>query len=233
MTTTQPVNTAPFRQAMLRDGLSARELARRSGLGVATIRSILEYGHMHASTPLARVRAVLEELGLTWADLFDDPTPDTPTDVLPPSSRARVLATLLTTSRRGLDLDDLCTVLGTTLDELRSDLDTLTGPFAALGYTLVVGNNNAVRLDRGHNPAANEAADQLTRLRDHRHGLNISAAKALYRAWTGTLSDRGPGNDTRVQLGTLTKCGALEPVPGRGVLAPSANLAYCLEPDTT
>lgn len=232
MSTVQPVNAAKVRAAMSRQGLTDREVDRLSGIGQAPVRTAVLKGVLHASTPLAKVRAYIETLGLTWGELLDEPTPATPTDALPPTKRQTTLARIITTSTRGIDLDHLCTVFGVTVEQLRADLDQLHGPLAALGFHLVVGNNNKVLLVRGSDPNYDDAAAQLQVLRDAADDLNLSAANTLYRAYKGTLPSRGLGNNDRVQVGALTTRGAIGPPASNDRVPLTADTLYCLEPAT-
>ena len=164
--------------------------------------------------------------------MFDEPHPDIPTDYLPATQRQQTLTRILTTSTRGIDLDHQCVVFGITLEDLRSDLDKLTGPFAALGFHLVVGNNN-VLLVRGTDPNYDDAQARLAILRDATEDLSISAANTLYRAYKETLSTRGLSNNERVQLAALTKRDVIAP-PSSNDRAPlTDDTRYCLESTPT
>lgn len=231
MSTFQRVNAAKLRDAIASRGLSVRQAGIQSGLTPSAIRNMSVDGRLHASTPLARVRSLLDVLGLTWGDLLDDPVPETPADQLRPDDRQRVLARILTTSDRGIALPHLCNVLGTTIAELVSDLDSLKAPFAALGFALIVGNNDKVLLTRGTDPHADHVQARLAVLRDADDDLNISAANTLYRAFHGALAESGMGNNDLVQVTALTKRGALA-APRTGEPAPlSEATIYCLTPD--
>ncbi len=233
MSTTVRVNADKVRDAMNRQGLSDRETHKRSGIGQQSARSAVLDGTLHASTPLAKVRAYLDVLGLTWGDLLDDPIPEAPTDSLPAHDREQTLARLLTTKDHAIDLDHLCSVFGITLHELHGHLDNLAPRFAALGFSMKVGNNNAVRLVPATDAAYDDAQVRLTRLRDAAKDLNISAANTLYRAYNGTLSTRGLTNNDQVQLAALTARGALGPPSSNDRTPVTDDTLYCLEPHRT
>lgn len=101
----QHVTVDKIRDAYHRLGMTERDLQRRAGLGAGATRAILLNGHIHATTSLARVRRFINELGLTWGDLLDEPAPGTPTVYLDPTDRQATLARLITTSERAVSLD--------------------------------------------------------------------------------------------------------------------------------
>lgn len=227
----QRVNVDKIRDAYHRLGLTERDLQRRAGLGAGATRGILLNGHIHATTSLARVRRFINELGLTWGDLLDDPEPETPTVYLDPTDRQAALARLITTSKRAVSLDHLAVVFGVTIADIRADLDTLAAPLAALGFRLVSTEDCSVILNRGKDPNADDAAKRLAFLRDSEADLNVSATRTLYRAYTDTLSTRELSNDDRVQVGMLVNRGALQPPASNHRAALTDDTLYCLTVD--
>lgn len=149
MTTAIHVNGSKVRDAMSRQHLSDREVHTLCRIGQQPARTAVLNGTLHSSLPLAKIRDYLALLGLTWGELFDDPHPVTPTDLLPATARQQTLARILTTSDRGIPEEHLCVVFGVTLFELREDIDALRPAFAALGFTVVQGPNASVLLARG------------------------------------------------------------------------------------
>ncbi|MFV0461135.1 MAG: hypothetical protein ACK5MT_20470 [Actinomycetales bacterium] len=122
-------------------------------------------------------------------------------------------------------------MLGVALHELRADIDALRPTFAALGFTIVQGQNASVLLARGTDTNYDDAQARLARLRDAHKDLNLSAALTLYRAYKGTLSTRELGNNDQVQVAALTNRGALDPPRSTNRTPLSADTLYCLTID--
>lgn len=225
-----PMNASRLSLAMAERGLGARDVDAIAGLAASTIHAVFENGGIHTATPIGRVAKLLDATGLTWAEAFDDSEPTEPTTALSNETRTTTLARLLTTSTVGIPIDHLCVVFGVCEYELLQDIEALDAPFAALGFTVVYGNNGVVRMSRGHDPISDDAERQLAELSDCRRGLDIEAARTLWLTFKGGI--RGQmSKKHRLPLARLANRGVIDNDGARGVPTVSDATLYCLTID--
>lgn len=222
-----PMNARRLSLAMAERGLGIRDADAIAGLAASTVTAVFKNGGIHTATPIGRVAKLLDATGLTWGEAFDDREPAEPTDAVPDEVRAITLARLLTTSPIGIPIDHLCVTFGVCEYELRADLDALRSRFAALGFTVVYGNNGVVRIDRGNDPTSDDAERRLAQLADGRRGLDIEAARTIWLTYHGQI--RGQMSKAhRLPLARLANRGVIENDGAHGTPSVSAATLYCL-----
>lgn len=228
-----PVNGTLFRQRMLERGISNRDLAMRTRLGVSPIRSITTRNCIGTIASLADIGPCLRELGMSYGEFLDvEDVEDVDGDDPGVSDAADVahIFQLLALERRGTTADELAVAFDWTVDRVRRALDGLGCITADLGVRVTMaGNRYALNpTDSG----ADEAHGRLEAFRDHGLGLQTRAAKTLHAVLTGSLSDKNMGPDTLRELGALRRRGAVDFNPGSaGPLVLTAQTAFAFDVD--
>lgn len=198
-------NGDKVRDRILDMRISERELARRTGLGEATVRALLRRSELNTSAQVADIYRALDELGLTPGQLLDPPMPVEPDDTTDDDIDS--LTGLLMTERIMHPPDRLALALGWTLDRLSA---TLTGLEARLRPAGLRVHRNSMGITlRPATDNADEAAQRLADLHDDEDGIHQGTARVLYAIYTGDISSRETRNDHQVQLGALKNRGAI------------------------
>lgn len=205
MTTTVRANGSAFRQRLTDAGLSERELVRRTGLGPASVRSILFRGSVSGAVTMADIKKCLDEVGMTWGDLFDSPVLSASDET--PDADVATLGGLLNGADRATTADRLCRALGWEPDRLTRAGNRLDEQLRALGQRLVRNANGyAIRpLGLG----TNDALQRLNAIRDDEVGMHSGMARVMYQVYNGTMSKRETKNDQQVQVAALLNRGAI------------------------
>ncbi|WP_323793481.1 hypothetical protein [Nocardioides sp.] len=215
MTSTDRVvyaNGEKVRERVLEMRISERELARRTGLGDATVRAILHRNELSRSTQVADIYRGLTQLGLTPGQLLDQPPPAEPEDT--DEDDLHTLAGLLLSERTMHKPDRLAVALQWDLDRLRT---ALTGLDARLRHTGLRVHENTMGITiRPLDDRADQARQRLAELHDDGEGMHQGTARVLYAIYTGNISMRETRNDHQVQLGALKNRGAINFGTGTG-----------------
>lgn len=219
-------NGDKVRERILDMRISERELARRTGLGDATVRAILHRNELSRSAQLADIYRALTELGLNPGQLLDPPPPVEPDDTS--DDDIHTLAGLLLSERTMHKADRLTLALQWELDRLRT---ALTGLDARLRHTGLRVHENSMGITiRPLDDRADQARQRLAELRDDDEGIHQGTARVLYAIYTGNISTRETRNDHQVQLGALKNRGAITFGTGTGNrFTLSEDVAYAFE----
>jgi transcriptional regulator with XRE-family HTH domain len=219
-------NGNKVRERILDMRISERELARRTGLGDATVRAILHRNELSRSTQIADIYRALTELGLNPGQLLDPPPPDEPDDTS--DDDIHTLAGLLLCERTMHKPDRLAVALQWELDRLRAALTALDARLRNTG--LRVHENSMGITIRPLDDRADKARQRLAELRDDDEGIHQGTARVLYAIYTGNISTRETRNDHQVQLGALKNRGAITFGTGTGNrFTLSGDVAYAFD----
>ena len=198
-------NGHKVRDRILDLGISERELARRTGLGDATVRALLRRHQLNTSIQVADIYRTLDELGLTPGDLLDPPPTQEPEDSH--DDDIHTLAGLLMTERTMHLPERLALAFGWTLDRLNTTLDALDARLRPAGLRI---HRNAMGITiRPDTNNADQALERLADLDDDHDGINHGTARVLYAIYTGDISSRETRGDHHVHIGALKNRGAI------------------------
>lgn len=230
MTGVVRVNADVLRQRLLDLGLSARAFAALTGIGQATVKSMTHDGQAAGDLTAAALRRVLDESGLTAAQLLD--VPDLPSDQGTPGDAALLAGALLGDARMH-PRERLAAALGWTLSRVEQAIASLDAAVAPAGMTVHV-NSMGVAL-RASSNAADDAVRRLADLRDHDEGLDQSAARVLWRALDGGVATADLRRGDRPQAAALHRQGTVvieagsTLAGGRIRLSPAAAYAFAVD----
>lgn len=198
-------NGDKVRDRILGMRISERELARRTGLGDATVRALLRRSELNTSAQVADIYRALDELGLTPGQLLDPPPPAEPDDTT--DDDIQTLAGLLMAERTMHLPERIALALGWTLDRLNTTLTALDARLRPTGLRV---HRNAMGI--AIRPATNNADAALKRLadlHDGEDGIHQGTARVLHAIYTGDISTRETRSDHHVHLGALKNRGAI------------------------
>ena len=218
-----PINRTAVRQRLHELRLSERDLAKACGFAAGSIRNVVANGTISTSFTVAELRNLKNELGLTWSDLFVEPSPEAAAqDDVP------VLVQVLTGQPKAVPEDRLARTLGWDLERLNAAVTAADQALAPLGLMLHAASSGLLIRAKHDQSTARATLDTL---RDDEVGLNQSTARVLREAWAGELSPQEDRNDHQVQLGRLHNLGVPEDRRSTGGSrhTVSDETAYCFD----
>lgn len=218
-------NGDTVRERILEMRISERELARRTGLGDATVRALLRRNELNTSAQIADIYRALDVLGLAPGELLDPPPPADPDDTV--GDDIATLAGLLMADRTMHLPERLALALGWTLDRPHDTLPALDARLRPAG--LKVHHNTMGITVRPATDNAREARARLADLNDDADGINQGTARVLYAVYTGDISGRETRGDHHVHLGALKNRNAIHIGHGDGsryTLTDDATFAF-------
>lgn len=220
------VNGRLLREALLRNNHTDREFCRITGIGQTVLRTMLFQNETSPGLALSDILNCAKAAGLSLDDLLTEPQP-APSRAL--EDDAILLARVLSAVTRRHPTTRIAATLGWELPRLHAVIADLTARLEPLGLQVTIRPGVAITpRGTGLDPVVTE----LDKRRDSHDSLHHGAARTLYKVMTGALSTRELPNDTQVQIGALSKRGAIALGPsGPGRFALSDDLLFALLED--
>lgn len=231
MSTSLPVNAQTVATRIATSGMSENHLTSAGALGKLSLR-YLRSGKVHKNTSLADMQRILDTLDMSWGEMFDNTEPDPPQlTALPDPDRVQLLSELLIGhTGPALHHDQLCIVFGTTIDQLRADMEQVSDQLSGCGIRVDFTTAGVIHVRRTKNAARDRASIQLQNLVEAEKGSNFSALQLLHRAAFGGLSIQTPTNNQRVQIGLLSNRRLVEPA-GPYTVTATKEVMYAFDVD--